>query len=423
MKPRTYLGRRIIGGPPTWTRPVSKAPTPAQALDTILSRVTALPIETVPLRRAVGRVLGQLVMPERDNPPFDRVCMDGVAIASSAFASGARHFHVQGTQAAGALPVALAAPDAAIEVMTGAVLPPGTDCVIPMEEYRLAGRDLELLPAASARPARNVQRRGEDSRPGVPMLQPGVRIRAAEAAVIASAGLAEISVTRAPRVRIVSTGDELVDPGRPIAEHQVRRSNAYALTAALHEHGYSDALDAHLVDDAATMERAIGGLLDQCDVLVLSGGVSTGKFDFVPRALAANGVVEQFHEVAQRPGRPMWFGTGANGQLVFGLPGNPVATLVCLVRFVLPALAAASGSLPDTPPRFALTESFGARKMTYFLPVKLDSQDGGAGTRAQPRAPNGPGDFLALAGTDGFVELPPSADGYPAGFIAAFHRW
>lgn len=422
MNPRTYPLHRRIADPPIRTCRVNKAPTPQQALEVIVAHAVQLPDETVALRDAVGRVLREVVMPERDNPPFDRVCMDGVAIAAAAFDRGLRRFRVQGTQGAGAVPLALAAPDAAIEVMTGAMLPAGTDCVIPMEEYRLAGGELELLPAASARAARNVQLRGEDSRPGVAMLKPGVRIGAAEAAVIASAGLAGVSVARTPRVRIVSTGDELIEPGLPIAAHQVRRSNAYAITAALHDHGYDDVRDSHLADDAATIERAVRQLLDECEVLVLSGGVSTGKFDFVPRALAANGVAEHFHEVAQRPGRPMWFGTGPRGQLVFGLPGNPVATLVCLVRFVLPALAAICGAAPTVPPRFALSESFGPRKMTYFVPVKLAADAEGA-TLAQPRPPNGPGDFLALAGTDGFVELPPAPEGYPAGFIAPFHRW
>lgn len=401
---------------------MSKAPTPPEALDLILAKASVLPGETAPLRRASGRVLGQVVMPERDNPPFDRVCMDGVAVSSAAVERGVRRFHIQGTQGAGALPLTLDAADGAIEVMTGAVMPPGTDCVIPLEEYRLHGRELELSPSASARPDRNVQRRGEDSRPGVPMLQPGVRIGAAEAAVIASAGLASIVVTRSPRVRIVSTGDELVEPGLPIAAHQVRRSNAYAITGALHAHGYTDVGDVHLADEPESMERAVGELLGGCDVLVLSGGVSAGKFDYVPRALAARGVVEVFHEVAQRPGRPMWFGTGPRGQLVFGLPGNPVATLVCFVRFVLPALEALGGAEPAAPLRFALEEAVGARKMTSFLPVKLVSGDGGA-TLARPRAPNGPGDFLALAGTDGFLELPPAPEGYAPGFIASFHRW
>jgi molybdopterin molybdotransferase len=157
-------------------------------------------------------------------------------------------------------------------------------------------------------------------------------------------------------------------------------------------------------------------------VLVLSGGVSKGKFDFVPAALKSLGVAEVFYQVAQRPGRPMWFGVGAAGQLVFGLPGNPVSTLVCLIRYVLPALRAMMGEAPALPERIATSEALDGRKMTYFMPVAL-GHDGSAMSLARARPPHGSGDFLALAGTTGFIELPPGPAGYPAGFAADFYRW
>ncbi len=386
-----------------------------------MSRVAVLPAERVALRDSAGRVLRQEVQAERDNPPFDRVCMDGVAVASSAFTRGTRSFRLQGTQAAGEVPLTLAEASDAIEVMTGAVLPPGTDSVIPLEEYDLAADRLTLKPEASAEPWRNVQRRGCDSMPGVAMLTAGMRLGAAELAVVASAGLAAVEVSREPRVTVVSTGDELIEPGLPIADHQVRRSNAYAVCAALQLHGYSEVADQHLRDDEAVMRRHLGEILDSRDVVVLSGGVSKGKFDFVPSALKALGVTEIFHQVAQRPGRPMWFGVGRQNQLVFGLPGNPVSTLLCLVRYVLPALCAATGQSIREPERLAVTEPMSGRKMTYFMPVTLVNRDGA--TQGEPRAPQGSGDFLALAGTDGFVELPPQPEGYPAGFVADFSRW
>lgn len=380
-----------------------------------------LPAERVALRDSAGRVLRQEVQAERDNPPFDRVCMDGVAVASSAFAGGARSFRLQGTQAAGAVPLTLAAPSDAIEVMTGAVLPPGTDAVIPLEEYDLAGDRLALKAEASAEPWRNVQRRGSDSMPGVAMLAAGMRLGAAELAVVASAGLASVEVSREPRVTVVSTGDELIEPGLPIADHQVRRSNAYAVCAALQLHGYTEVADQHLRDDEAVMRHHLGEILETRDVLVLSGGVSKGKFDFVPSALKALGVTEVINQVAQRPGRPMWFGIGLQNQLVFGLPGNPVSTLLCLIRYVLPALAVATGQSLREPERLAVSEAMSGRKMTYFMPVTLVNR--GGATLGEPHAPQGSGDFLALAGTDGFVELPPRPEGYPAGFVADFFRW
>ncbi|HWL61717.1 MAG TPA: molybdopterin molybdotransferase MoeA [Steroidobacteraceae bacterium] len=399
-----------------------KSLTPAEAGRLILSRVTGLPAERVALPHAAGRILRQDVEAERDNPPFDRVCMDGVAVASAAYANGARSFRIQGTQAAGAVPMTLAAPDAAIEVMTGAVMPHGTDAVIPLEEYELAQGQLTLRAEATAEPWRNVQRRGSDSQPGVPMLTSGMRLGAAELAVVASAGLAEVSVGRQPRITVVSTGDELIEPGQPIADHQVRRSNAYAVAAALRLHGFAEVVDEHLRDEEALMRQRLGAALESRDVLVLSGGVSKGKFDFVPAALKALGVEEVFYQVAQRPGRPMWFGIGPRGQLVFGLPGNPVSTLVCLHRYVLPALRAAMGAPAGHLERLALTEAISGRKMAYFMPVALVAGPDGA-TRGRPQQPQGSGDFLALAGTAGFVELPPQADGYPEGFIADLYRW
>lgn len=401
---------------------MSKALLPAEAARAVLSRVKALPAEPLALARCRGRILRQDVQAERDNPPFDRVCMDGVAIAGSSFDSGVRQFRIQATQAAGDVPLSLAAPDAAIEVMTGTVLPHGTDSVIPLEEYDIAAGTLALKPEATAEVWRNVQRRGSDSRPGVPMLTAGMRLGAAEVAVVASAGLAGILVSRQPRIMVISTGDELVEPGQPVADHQIRRSNAYAVRAALQLHGFDSADDVHLPDEEAVMRDRLEKILGSSDVLILSGGVSKGKFDFVPKVLKALGVEEVFYQVAQRPGRPMWFGVGPGGQLVFGLPGNPVSTLVCLARYVLPALHASMLWQAPARERVAIAEALDGRKMTYFMPVTLRPEAATLGL-ASPRAPHGSGDFLALAGTDGFVELPPQPEGYAAGFTADFYRW
>lgn len=400
---------------------LNKALTPAGADRAILSRITPMATEKVTLRACHGRILRETIRGERDNPPFDRVCMDGIAIDSRAFEAGTRSFPVQATQAAGAAPLQLASPEAAIEVMTGAVLPQGTDCVIPVEEYDLAAGVIALRAETRAAPWRNVQRRGSDSEPGAAMLDIGTRIGSAEVAVIASAGLAEVTVSRQPRIMVISTGDELIDPGHPIADHQIRRSNAHGVAAALHLHGFAAVDDAHLPDNETLMRQRLGKILDENDVLVLSGGVSKGKFDFVPSALKALGVGEVFHHVEQRPGRPLWFGVGPRGQLVFGLPGNPVATLICLLRYVIPALRTSMAWQPRSE-RIAIAEALDGRKLTYFMPVVLQPEAATPGL-ASARLPRGSGDFLALAGTDGFIELPPQPEGYAAGFTAEFYRW
>jgi len=391
--------------------------------EAIASQLTPFEVEERPLEQCIGQTLRQDIFAERDNPPFDRVCMDGIAIDSGALDRGIRRFVILGTQAAGVPPLQLQSPDGAVEVMTGAVLPPGTDCVIPQEEYQEADGAATLKPAIAAAPYRNVQRRGEDSQPGVAMLTAGVRLGATEIGVAASAGLARIRVSRQPRFMIISTGDELIEPGQPIAEHQVRRSNAYSLIAALRERGFEKVGNDHLPDNEPLLRDRLALHLQSQDVLVLSGGVSKGKYDFVPKVLKDLGVREVFYQVAQRPGMPMWFGMSQGGAAVFGLPGNPVSTLICLIRYIIPGVASAMGK-PKSPAErvpLAAPVKFG-RAFTYFLPVSLQYDHRGAPS-AIPRRTNGPGDFLGLTAAQGFVELPPSSESFPEGYVADFYRW
>lgn len=382
-----------------------------------------LSAEKRPLDRCIGQTLRQDVFAERDNPPFDRVCMDGIAIASDAFARGLRRFRVESLQPAGSPAVRLSDPANAVEVMTGAVLPVGTDCIVPLEEYDLEGDVATLKSQATGRALRNVQRRGEDSEPGVAMLKAGIRLGAAEIAVAASAGLAHVCVTRQPRIVAISTGDELVDPGKPILEHQVRRSNAYAIVASLRDRGYEQVANDHIPDNEQLLSERLSRHLAEQDVLILSGGVSKGKFDLVPQVLQRLGVREVFNQVAQRPGMPMYFGSGRGGQVVFGLPGNPVSTLMCLVRYVVGALASMSGRGQVPVQHMPLAaEVKGRAGLTYFLPVTVQVDERGA-PAAMPAPTNGPGDFLALTKSIGFVELPPQSVPFAPGFVARFYRW
>jgi molybdopterin molybdotransferase len=255
------------------------------------------------------------------------------------------------------------------------------------------------------------------------MLTAGIRLGAPEIAVVASAGLAQVQVSREPGFMVVSTGDELVEPGHPIAEHQVRRSNAYAVVAALRGRGFTHVLNDHILDDEKMLHERLGGHLSRHDVLILSGGVSKGRFDLVPQVLKSLRVEEVFHQIAQRPGMPMWFGVGPAGQAVFGLPGNPVSTLVCLIRYVVPAMTAAMGGRMLAPEPIAMASEARSRpSATYFLPVRVRHDEAGR-TLAEPRSPKGSGDFLALTAADGFVELPPQAEAFPAGYVASLYRW
>jgi molybdopterin molybdotransferase len=397
--------------------------TPRLAEEAINSRLTCLPIESLPLTQCVGATLRENVYAERDQPPFDRVTMDGIAVDSAVLQRGLRWFRIQATQAAGRPALKLNAGEDAIEVMTGAILPLGCDCVIPVEQLDVVDGVATLIAAVTSSPFHNVHRRGSDSRQGALLLETGTLLRAPEIAVAASAGMARIRVSSQPAVMIVSTGDELIEPGEPIEDYQVRRSNAYALGATLRQRGFARIGEDHVLDDEKMLRERLALHLTTHEVVVLSGGVSMGKFDFVPKALKELGVHEVFHKIAQRPGKPMWFGIGPTGQAVFGLPGNPVSTLVCLIRYVIPAIAVAMGTTRGPPERLALAAPVTFQQpLAYFLPVTIEHDDWGR-PWANPQPPHGSGDFLSLAGTDGFVELPPGPNTYPKGFVTTVYRW
>ncbi len=396
---------------------------PAEAETLIEQHLTCLPIESLPLAQCMGAVLRENVYAERDQPPYDRVTMDGIAIDSSAWRSGRRNFRLQGMQAAGDPQIRLTTAEACIEVMTGAVMPHGCDAVIPVEQLELAGDQVKLKAGVEAGAGQNVHRRASDGRQGELLLKVGTLLRAPEIAVAASAGMSRIRVSSQPTVIVISTGNELIEPGEPILSHQVRRSNSYGAAAALRQRGFGRVADDHLPDDRDALRERLTLHLHTHDVLVLSGGVSMGRYDLVPKVLEELGVRLVFHRIAQRPGKPMWFGVAESGQAVFALPGNPVSTLMCMARYVLPALYQAMGH--DAPPveRIAIAEAVEFKTpMAYFLPVVVSCDDWGR-PWAAPKPTHGSGDFVSLAGTDGFVELPPGPNVWPKGFVTRLYRW
>lgn len=396
--------------------------TPAQAEEQIAHHLSCLPIESLPVGQCAGAVLRENVYAERDQPPFDRVAMDGIAIAA-AEAGSRRQFIVQGTQMAGDPPLTLESPRHCIEIMTGAMLPAGCDAVIPVERIQVADCTAQLEEGLQVLPGQNVHARASDLKQGALLLNAGIRLDAPEVAAAAGAGMARLRVSQQPACMIISTGNELIEPGEPIQDWQLRRSNAYGLVAALRRRGFARVADDHLPDDAAALQATLRQHLQSYDVLILSGGVSMGKADLVPSALAACGVRQIFHKVAQRPGKPFWFGVAPTGSAVFALPGNPVSTLVCLARYVIPAIDRAMGLEEQRVPRIALSEAvtFNAA-LTGFLPVTTEIDEWGRPwARAIPN--NGSGDFAALAGSSGFVELPPGPNTYPKGFVTKLYRW
>jgi molybdopterin molybdotransferase len=395
----------------------------ADAEAAILARMPAWPATAVEIGQAAGRVLAEDVAAERDQPPFDRVTMDGIAIAYADWAAGQREFSVVGTQAAGAPPLALRGPGESVRIMTGAILPGGADAIIPIERIRLTGTRAVVAADADVAARRFVHARGGDRRGGERVLARGQLLGPAEIAVLASAGRTHVEVATLPRVAAIATGDELVGPGEPLTPAAIRSSNEFAIEASLRCAGLATVTRTRLKDSPDELLRAIGALHATHDALILSGGVSMGSFDFVPGVLEALGAEAVFHRIEQKPGRPMWFGMSRAGKPVFALPGNPVSTLVCLTRYVLPALCRAAGLPPREPERVQLARDVEAlERLTYFLPVELVwTADGIA--RAEPRPTNTSGDFVSLAGTDGFVELAPKRGRHTAGTGARLFRW
>ena len=397
--------------------------TPAEADQLIGQHLQCLPIESLPLAQCAGAVLRENIYAERDHPPYDTVTMDGVALDSRALNASGRSFRIQATQAAGDAPLTLGAQADCIEVMTGAVLPAGCDSVVPVEKLAIERGHATLAPDAQVEPWQFVHRRGSDTRQGALLLRAGQRLRAPEIAIAASAGMARIRVASQPMLAVISTGNELIEPGEPVLAHQVRRSNAYAIVSTLREHGFQRVADDHIRDDAQELRERLHFHLETHDVLVLSGGVSMGRFDLVPQVLSDLGVRTVFHKVAQRPGKPLWFGVAPSGAAVFGLPGNPVSTLVCMARYVLPALCVSLGQSTQPAQRMALAAPVTVTPpLTHFIPVRLEADDWGRDW-AVPAPTNGSGDFTGLAGTEGFIELPPGPNTYAKGFVTRLYRW
>lgn len=391
----------------------------AEAL--IAQHMPAWGSEVVTLDAAVGRVLRQDVLAERDQPPFDRVMMDGIALRWQP--SLPRRFALAGTQLAGMPALALVDPDTCLEVTTGAMLPDGCDCVVPVEQIRREGNDYFLFDGH--RPAQNqfIHPRGSDCLAGSHLLVPGVRIGAPEIAVLAANGVADVEVAMQPAIAVVATGDELVDVAAPLGEGRIRRSNDRALAALLRLRGLDRVALSQVGDDLPATIAALDRLLATHAVVILSGGVSMGQRDYVPAAMETLGVRCVFHRVAQRPGKPLWFGIGPQRQAVFALPGNPVSALVCAVRYVLPALLSAMGVTAAAPEWVCLDASVDAHpNLTCFVPAQV-RRDSSGRAMARPVPVRTSGDFSTLPGTQGFLQLPPGRAVMTAGTPVPFYRW
>ncbi len=383
-----------------------------------LVRLIAEPsaVAELPLAAAAGRCLRERLIAKRPAPPFDRVMMDGFALRAEAWVEGVRSFRIEGSVSAGEPTRAITDQNGAIEVMTGAVLPPGTDCVVPIEACGVSGDRVEIRSQLIER-GQFVHRAGSDAAAGVGILESGSRLHAGHIALAASEGYDRLVVNRDLRVCLITTGDEIVFAGAEPEPWQIFGTHAAVVGAALAGRSDLNLSSLHVGDTEVALTEAIREGANEADVVVLCGAMSKGRKDHGIGAVGAAGFEVLFHRVAQRPGHPMALGR-KGAVLLFGLPGNPLAVAFTFYRHVLPTLDLLRGGEPVSPIRVKIAEGSPTRgDATRYVPARLC--DG----RAIPVLPQNSGDLHCLRGSDGFLEIPPrevSLDGDGEGF---FRPW
>lgn len=371
----------------------------------------------------LGSVLAEDITADRDFPPFDRVMMDGIAFRYGDLENGNRSLLIQSIQAAGEAPQSLNDKNSCIEIMTGAVLPHRADTVIRYEDLEIKeglariNIDIEL---DRIKRGQNIHRKGTDRKKGDILIEKHHLISAAEMGILSTVGKTVLDVKRKAKVAIIATGDELVDPSKLPEVHQIRMSNAYSIESLL-RNKVADSEIFHLLDDKSILTEKIEQLIEDFDILIFSGAVSKGKFDFLPEVLESLGVNKLFHKVRQRPGKPFWFGVSSSGKPVFALPGNPVSTFVCTLKYVIPYLDACYGL--ETNELFAVLadDVLFNPELTYFMQVKVENKNGVLS--AIPNPGKGSGDLANLTEVNGFLELPASKSNFQKGEVYPLHAY
>jgi molybdopterin molybdotransferase len=393
-----------------------------EALQRVLARAKPLPAVSAPLDEALGRILAEEIRSDVDSPPHDKSLVDGYALVAADLAGGQADFEVLEEVTAGAVPSRSVARGQATRIMTGAPIPAGADAVVMIEQSRLlsdgpAGR----VQIASTRvvAGQNIMRRAASMTRGVVVLPIGCPLRAVEIGVAAEVGRRELRVIDRPTLAVLATGNELVPCDQMPAAGQIRNSNGPMLLAAALAAG-AKPVDLGIARDEphALRESIARGLA--ANVLVIAGGVSAGVLDLVPAMLAELGVAKVFHKISLKPGKPLWFGElAARRTLVFGLPGNPVSSLVCFELFVRPAIGRLLGhnqwALAETTAELTIDYTHQGERPTYH-PARLTSA---ADNRwmVEPLRWKGSGDLRTLVEANALACFPSGDRAYRAGEV------
>ncbi|TRZ43268.1 molybdopterin molybdotransferase MoeA [Robertkochia solimangrovi] len=374
-----------------------------KALEEVLSTRFTPGEEKVDLLKSNGRTLSVDVVADRDFPPFNRSTKDGVAINYEAWSSGSQPLKSLGVIPAGSPAVSLDSDFGFYEIMTGAVVPSNADTVVMYEDVSIENGILQI--EGQVKPGANIHRKGSDISKGAVIITAGTRIGPAEIGILASVGMDEVPVQTLPKVSVIATGNELVPVNKTPLPHQVRRSNTYSLASLLGNKGIQ-ADQIHINDTREEITARLESEIKDKDVLILSGGVSKGKFDFIPEAMDVLGVKRLFHRVMQRPGKPFWFGIHKEyNTVVFSFPGNPVSTFVNYHLYFTPWFNNSYGLTPDIASVFIAEDFENTLPLTLFKGVRTRIDSGVI--KARFVIDNGSGDLVSLKDCDGFVKLDP----------------
>ena len=372
-----------------------------EAKNIILNVTQNFGVEEIPFIKSVGRILKEDIVADRDFPPFNRVSMDGIAIDFNVFQNGQRAFKIAAIQPAGSPQIKLQNKENCLEVMTGAVLPNNTNVVIRYEDVVIKN-GVASIQVNEVKELQNIHQKGKDRKSGDVLINKNKIISAAEIGVLATVGKSTIKVAKLPKVMIISTGDELVKVTVNPLPHQIRRSNVFTLVSLLERLNISSETE-HITDDKPILKQKIVNYLKQFDVLLFSGAVSKGKFDFLPEVFTELGVEKLFHKVTQRPGKPFWFGQTENCK-IFAFPGNPNSTFVNCLAYFYPWYYKSVGVEVQEETAILKEDVTFKPNLTYFLQVKLSDKFGHL--LATPIQGNGSGDLASLVNADAFIQLP-----------------
>ncbi|MBU2511589.1 molybdopterin molybdotransferase MoeA [bacterium] len=394
----------------------------SEALDKILGSATTLEKTVVPIEDALSYTLINDIKADRPIPPFNRVAMDGFAINSSDFKNKtAVDLQIAGRIQTGVKSGLIIYPGQAAQIMTGAPCPEGADAVIKIEDATING-DMVHLVAKKAKPGLNIAPMGEDAEEGKVLIEAGSPLTTAGIAICASVGIHEVPVYRKPKIKIISTGTEIIPPSETPLPHQIRDCNSFTLRVMSQLQNIEATFLGIGEDDLSLLGSMIHDGLD-ADILILSGGVSMGEFDHVPKLLESNGVKNIFHRIKVKPGKPVWFGK-TETTYVFGLPGNPVSVQTCFRIFVEPLIKKLSGSKSPRHKFLKLPlaeDSISKANREHYMPGKLVIKDGWSAI--EPVLIRGSGDYSNFEKSHGLFIFPAEIDLMNRGEMVDFLPW